>query len=240
MRAGLLIFALLFWTAQVKAETFQWIDDNGTIHFTDDAQKIPRKQRKNIRTETDVPGKASKASKVSKYENKQSVIENVSYENYEVSGATELELRQQMNNNGIRWKDGKTHDAFTSWQTRWNGEYGSSQGKCYIKSVKVYLDVIFRLPQWVNNSRAPLELKDKWSKYIHKLQNHENGHKLNGVNAANDLAKGLSSLKHFDTCEEADQAAKVLVNQITKIHEHSDEKYDAQTGYGTTQGAVFP
>lgn len=50
MRKGVLVFAItLMCSVPVMAETYQWVDDRGTVNFTEDYGKIPEKYRKKVR-----------------------------------------------------------------------------------------------------------------------------------------------------------------------------------------------
>lgn len=49
MRQILPFLALLLWAAPLLAETYTWVDGQGTVNFTDDYSQIPRKYRKKAR-----------------------------------------------------------------------------------------------------------------------------------------------------------------------------------------------
>jgi hypothetical protein len=50
----LAIVSVLIFAGTVSAETYKWIDDRGTINFTEDYGKIPKKYRKQVRVIGDV------------------------------------------------------------------------------------------------------------------------------------------------------------------------------------------
>ncbi|HTP66471.1 MAG TPA: DUF4124 domain-containing protein [Geobacteraceae bacterium] len=43
-----LLLILLLFTAAAQAETYKWIDDGGTVHFTDSPIEVPAKYRKSV------------------------------------------------------------------------------------------------------------------------------------------------------------------------------------------------
>lgn len=62
---GLAAFCLLIQTAGASAQVFQWTDEKGTLHFTDNAHRIPESIRNSsaliIRNDLDVKSQAPKA-----------------------------------------------------------------------------------------------------------------------------------------------------------------------------------
>lgn len=60
-----LLFALvivLLAAGQVTAETYKWIDGSGTLNFTEDYSRVPKKYRKKVQVIGDVTETRSKAS----------------------------------------------------------------------------------------------------------------------------------------------------------------------------------
>lgn len=49
-----LVFILLL-TTQLHAETYSWIDDNGTYNFTEDFSRVPKKYQKKVKRREDLP-----------------------------------------------------------------------------------------------------------------------------------------------------------------------------------------
>ena len=59
----LLLILLLVYPLSALAETYQWTDERGTVHFTEDLGKVPKKYRKNAKllgSEEDASGSAPK------------------------------------------------------------------------------------------------------------------------------------------------------------------------------------
>jgi len=49
MKYFILILGMLFFTIPAIAETYSWEDENGTVNFSEDLSKIPKKYRKKAR-----------------------------------------------------------------------------------------------------------------------------------------------------------------------------------------------
>ena len=54
MRVLLAIAVLLALVAPLCAETYSWLDDNGTFHFTEEYSSIPKKYRKKVNRRGDI------------------------------------------------------------------------------------------------------------------------------------------------------------------------------------------
>jgi hypothetical protein len=59
MRAAV-IFCILFITWPCWAETYRWVDEKGTIHFTQDYGSVPEKYRDQVQEKPDEPGEKLK------------------------------------------------------------------------------------------------------------------------------------------------------------------------------------
>jgi hypothetical protein len=56
MRWEIVLVLVMFACPAVCAETFEWIDDQGVVHFTDDLNKIPANIRKKMQIKTPAAG----------------------------------------------------------------------------------------------------------------------------------------------------------------------------------------
>jgi predicted secreted Zn-dependent protease len=165
---------------------------------------------------------------------------HVDYEYYEIRGETAEQLRQAMNAQGTVWKNGKTYDAFTSWNVSWAFERRTGKDGCYVDSVKTVVKVLHRFPKWKDRLFAPQDLQEKWGTYMKALKEHEDGHKDIAVGAAREIEWALSGLDASPNCEEIRIRANALAREILGKYEEQESAYDAITRFGETQGAVFP
>ena len=55
MKSFICLGFILLLAAPLHAETYSWVDDNGTYNFTEDYSSIPKKYRKKVKRREDVP-----------------------------------------------------------------------------------------------------------------------------------------------------------------------------------------
>ncbi|MGD8371157.1 MAG: DUF922 domain-containing Zn-dependent protease [Syntrophobacterales bacterium] len=164
----------------------------------------------------------------------------IKYDYYDIRGNSANELRQQMNRFGIKWTNGKTYDAFTSWRVRWNYQYNASERGCAIRSVATTVHIVYRMPRWINYASAPYDLRDRWDIYIRALKVHEDGHRDFGIKAATEIERAIAVMTPRKTCEELGEEANGLGYRILEKYANEEKEYDARTNFGETQGAIFP
>jgi len=164
----------------------------------------------------------------------------IKYDYYDIKGNSANELRQQMNRFGIKWTNGKTYDAFTSWRVRWNYQYNSSERGCSISSAATTVNIVYRMPKWINYSSAPYDLRARWDMYILALKEHEDGHRDFGIIAATEIEWAIAVMTARKTCEELGEEANALGRRILEQYANEEKEYDARTNFGETQGAIFP
>ena len=116
------------------------------------------------------------------------------YEYYYIAGQTETELRQQMAANGIKWDDGNTYDALTTWNVRWDYAYNCGSFGCIVDDFNASVAITFRYPSWQRNDAAPEDLATKWDSYMKNLILHENGHRDMAVQQTEELAAAVAQL----------------------------------------------
>ena len=150
---------------------------------------------------------------------------------YDISGGTEIELRDQLDLLGPIGYEGYQGDSTTQWFIRWNWDgYGSQE--CDLKTAKVSYDIQVIMPRWIPPRHAPPDLISKWGHYIRLLARHETGHVEYVVSHYPSVIEAIQKA----TCETAEEAAQAMLAQIRQ----HDIDYDAATNHGTIQGARFP
>ncbi|HEY4744229.1 MAG TPA: DUF4124 domain-containing protein [Desulfuromonadaceae bacterium] len=63
MRVIILFLVLLLWAVPLLAETYSWVDGQGTVNFTDDYSQIPKRYRKKARRLDSGDGQATPPSR---------------------------------------------------------------------------------------------------------------------------------------------------------------------------------
>jgi predicted secreted Zn-dependent protease len=164
---------------------------------------------------------------------------NVDTKYYSIYGVTANELRHEMNTKSSIKQSGNNYDAFTSWYVNWRFNWSENNGQCFMTNVKSTVKVKFILPKWENSNSATVNLKERWAHYYNALINHENGHKVFGINAAKEVEERLSTLS-ANNCSNLEDKANSLGKNIIDKYIALEKKYDKNTNHGIKNGAVFP
>jgi predicted secreted Zn-dependent protease len=168
------------------------------------------------------------------------VITGDTVERYSIRGASDADLRREMNAKGPLGAGGRRFDGHTRWNINWRYTYREDGGTCRINSVTTDLKVVMTMPEWSDERAAPVRLQARWREYVAALTVHENGHRANGIDAAREIDRGISALPAQANCNAMSNAANVLGSQIIRKYNEHDLDYDRSTDHGRTQGARFP
>jgi len=213
----------------VAADIHKWTDADGRVHYGDSPP--PGSSTKQIRT-SGVGGTAP---------SREVQVEETVIRPYPVSGATARELGESKQLTGpvshTTGTEGKRVWGQCHWRLDWKAEYARESGKCRIDTFSLMLGATIDFPNWTNKSAAPEALRSKWEQFSRALRAHEDGHKENGLRAANDLANRLRALPPEKDCEALNQKISDLRNRIISEYKYLDQAYDRATDHGVTQGA---
>src|SRR6185295_16483213 len=94
---------------------------------------------------------------------------------YNISGATEMELRQSINQSRP-WKDKDATDARTEWKVQWNYSTRPADGGYRLRSLQTRTTITYTLPRWIPGPSSPNPLREHWARYNAALRMHEEGH----------------------------------------------------------------
>ncbi len=158
---------------------------------------------------------------------------------YAISGDSAEALRREMNSKSNISENGKTFDAYTRWNVRWNFNWENTASYCSMTTVTTSVDINFTLPSWVDRDSAPAALRKKWDRYYAALIEHEHGHKEFGVKAAKAIELSLSGMGR-DTCSALQRDSGNQANKILEKYIAREKQYDIDTRHGMDDGAVFP
>lgn len=153
-------------------------------------------------------------------------ISHATMDFYDITGATEQELRAQMSAFGPNG-----YEAYTKWYVRWNWP-GRGTLDCDLRDATVSYDIAVTFPRWYPTVDATPELIAKWNRCISALSVHERNH-VDNVVAQVPLAEAAIQRA---TCGAAEAAAQAALEPIRQF----DIQYDLNTDHGATQGARFP
>ena len=162
------------------------------------------------------------------------------YDYYEVSGGSTTDLICDLKGKACRYPDGKKYDSVTKWRVGWNYGYNKSGGMCSAEGFHLTVDIVVRIPAWLHRASATQPVIDKWETYIDQLKTHENEHLDKVVQAADDLTLAVSQMPPAATCADLNREIWQMSKSRLKRLEVEQNQYDAETGHGWTQGALFP
>src|SRR5688572_4133709 len=101
------------------------------------------------------------------------VVRKTNY--YAMTGASIQHIQESLRQTRP-WKDKSGRDASTEWYVKWDAEYGSGGGTCYLSSFTTTTMITMWLPKWVAPTNTPVEVRAAWAKYVAALEVHEQGH----------------------------------------------------------------
>lgn len=161
-------------------------------------------------------------------------------ERYAIEGSTPSELRREMNVKRPHTSDGRRFDGRTRWYVSWRYRYRKTGSACAIAAVNTSLKVTITLPQWSNESDADRTTRQHWARYLAALEQHEQGHRRHGVDAANEIDAAIASMPPAGNCDALGSGANLLGKSVLQKFSQRDLDYDRDTRHGATQGARFP
>ncbi len=132
MRVAAVVFVLFFVSSTGWGKTYEWVDEKGTVNFTQDYGSIPEKYRDRVKEKQDEPGASPKTKEKPDKALKDSPGKGAKRASHKESGKGRHE-EQQVNKNRIEgdaadalktivslWKDGKYEALY---------EYGTDASK---------------------------------------------------------------------------------------------------------------
>jgi predicted secreted Zn-dependent protease len=131
------------------------------------------------------------------------------------------------------------HQGTASWNMSYTYRTRTAPGSgCAVDSVATKLDLKVRLPRWSPPAGASPDLSTRWERYMDALRVHENGHLQTGRDLESNFKRAASGIVTAD-CGALGTALRASFDSLLRQANQRDKDYDAQTGHGATQGAVF-
>ncbi len=157
---------------------------------------------------------------------------------YEVFGSTAAELRGSMRERGPLEEE-RRWDGYTYWSIDWEYRYAPQSGSCEITEASVAFSVRVVLPVWRPTPEVPAPLRRHWERFVAALRVHEDGHVRIGADAARTVLARIGRLT-APSCDGMADRANRIGHQTLDEFRARQRTYDADTGHGRTQGAVWP
>ena len=110
---------------------------------------------------------------------------------------------------------------------------------CRIRAVQVQLEMTTTLPEWLNPSAAPAELRELWEAFAEAVRRHEEVHKVISLAGAHDLLRKISLISPR-SCAELDHETGAQADASVKRLATENARYDHDTVGGQLEGVVWP
>lgn len=165
-------------------------------------------------------------------------MENVDFAYYDIEGESPQALAAALATHGPEF-NGHRFFGMTEWSLSANYGWAASASGCRLSDVTVKVDVETRLPHWRRNGHRDATLRTDWYRFLGALDRHERGHRALAREAADAVRQRLVALS-MPTCQGVRQEAQRAAQAVMGTYDARHRAYDASTGHGYTQGAVWP
>lgn len=168
------------------------------------------------------------------------LVRHVYHESYAVAGTTPAAIRASMDSRKppAFAKDGD-HDGVTLWDLKWSFRFDDRRDSCSLAGATVELTVVVLTPELDSSGLTP-ETRERWLAYLDALEAHEATHVGIETDGATALQAYYAEPRSRASCSQLGQELYDRgVGQIGAIVA-SDRDFDARSGHGGTDGAVFP
>ena len=157
---------------------------------------------------------------------------------YRVSGETAADVLASLRANGPRSADGV---FFGATETALDVRYRRAEAEvgCVLVDVEVLLQVVVKLPEWTPGPDVESGLRRDWRRFHRALAGHEDRHREIAERGADRLHDQLVGLRRT-TCDQLETEAQRRLQRAEIEIPGAHRRYDAETGHGQTEGAVWP
>lgn len=157
---------------------------------------------------------------------------------YEIEGLSRAEISAALRTHGPS-VHGQQFFGLTEWEMGVEYQPVEVEAGCAIDDLTVHVSTETRLPRWPSDAVASAALSEAWDRFIIALDAHEDGHRIYAEEAAETVRLRLLDIEAA-TCDRLDSAARRVMTTVMREYETLQRAYDAETGHGRTQGAVWP
>jgi predicted secreted Zn-dependent protease len=208
-----------------EADVYKWVGPDGRIHYGDQppqdnsAKRVAGANSANFAPLTEVE------------------IEESTVKYFQIYGTTARELQNSILTNGPFNQIVQRHvNAECGWRIKWAFEYIREPKQCRIGKFKITLSTEITMPRWMNPEAADESVQSLWNRVAKDIRTHEDGHKANGVQAANVLARRLRALAPSDDCVALNAEIEREGKRIYAEYSLLDRAYDRTEALKIRQG----
>lgn len=124
------------------------------------------------------------------------------------------------------------------WEVTYLARTQPGAGGCRVGSFETKAAYAMTLPRWAVPDGTPAAVEAGWDRYVIKLREHEEGHIRIGRDFEAALKDTLPKMTAAG-CDVLNVQLKTRYHQLLQQHQAREGRYDEDTRYGATQGAVF-
>lgn len=151
---------------------------------------------------------------------------------YPVNGLTRKEIAENIKRQSPIVLDGRTFQAHTQSNIRYEFSWTRRNGLCAMKSATVFIEITYKYPKLADTPDA--QTLRWWQVHLDKLAEHELVHGQYALEAAQELDQALNSLSDLD-CTTVKEVVKALGDATLESLQERQRTYDALTDHGLRQ-----
>ena len=159
-------------------------------------------------------------------------------ETYAGGGGTADDVLRSMLDGGPRTA-GRTFFGLTETAVDLRYDTATAGVGCVVENVEVVLTLTITLPEWTPAADADAGLVRDWARFRRALAAHEDQHREIAERGAASLHQAVDGLRRT-TCAQANAEARARLDRLEAAIAEAHARFDAETGHGRTEGAVWP
>lgn len=151
---------------------------------------------------------------------------NQRFHRYVIKPKTSKDIKASINRVSKN-KDGRMYDY--QWRSSWKSTRQVRNGKCYLDSFHITLDLTHKLPNYVGRDR---DIKRIWNQVDKGLTSYQRGLANNAQTHILALYRAFELIEHRDTCAKLDAHMNKLADLSYKDIKISDKYLNESSNYG--------
>lgn len=157
---------------------------------------------------------------------------------YKLEGDGLSEVRAAMRRIGPL--DGGRHQfGFTHVELGWSYPFERADGGCRTGPIHVEVEVTQTMPEWTATAATSGAASREWSRFMHALHVHEDGHRAIGLDTARQILAQQRELGTYPSCDALDAAANTVGDAALEAMRGRHREYDRTTRHGEDVGALL-
>lgn len=157
---------------------------------------------------------------------------------YPISGSTPEEVLASLRDYGPR-SDGEWFFGLTQTEMDLTYRVADLEAGCGVVEANLSLGVVVTLPEWTVQADADRALVRDWRRFYRALSAHEENHREIAEDGADSLFRQFNGLRR-DDCTILEAEIRHRLRSAQEDIKGAHRRYDARTGHGRTEGAVWP